>query len=917
MIYFQLNHDVNNIDSAWCNKPVQVCEPSNKKPTKSDVSSLAEILWKWICSKWITKPTGYSSSSIILHNDSFYSDSEVQFCGNYISVLPPKGLMDAPRMLYRISSTWVSRQWIACGGFRVGTYKQPEECALKCLDTDYNMCKKTDSSTYIHPAVTQYAQAEGRNICNWSNKIIKDYSKSIPSFETDWNYKSHSLSICWKYLDVKHSGWKASTRYKIGNIKESIQCKWYTTWNSENKECLTPCTQLEYWFCSPIMKWTSWPDFFSPQCREHPENKISKSCEYIYSFDQRWCEIRNIQCNESVPILTLEKPTYVYQCRSWKWVIPWSMAGWWDQIKQCPTSPITLWTSCSLSWYPYEACKTTSKAIVKEIDWWRYYIQADGIGREVSGWKCYTVNPQTWSCSCPSGYSKRSWTGNQWATSIHCYKVDDGVSVVKPLYFTNKWKGWSEWKHTIDYSNLSNVKITISRYSSLLNPANVWPKDFYVNFNKLWMNQCSQYKLAVEWKVIKTCNKHRTYISFCKKWATKLWVYHRVRWEKYGWKFVSDASRHGFIELRAWSQATGLSWTEKIDNEASYTANQPVIQLDRTQKKWSYQSYGATCMSKNAYTNVCSCPSWYKADRTVSFWWTVWTTYNCFKIKTSNWSNTNWNSSPNTWWWGWILWVMKYHYSCSWWIWRQDSGTTVVGWHGQMESCPWWIVLGASCNITFKDYPKCQTSVKAKLPANSQWKCWPLNGTIFTTMPWTNTLGLCSTGAVYRPWKYGNIIHWRCENLWDTWYASCSAKPDKIVNWKCGPVNGKNVSEKPSYNLCASWTLAKFQFVRYNSYKKWDEYAWKCMWNAFWNQSRFCRAYVTKSTNSTQSSSWWAVYKKGVFKVWTGIFYSNGTDAYCWYSSWNNYIKLTTESMRSARVDKDKKPTMRYDGACK
>lgn len=271
---------VDDQDENWCNVPVEVCDPK-LQIQESDVKQfVSKLNNKYICTPasdkkmakvlfcdWFIRLTNPTISSIswdmMIHSKD---TSNIKFCWQYKSVNK------------KISNT--------------------KECNITCSETNYSICEWNDVN--IDPNVISFAKLYSKDICNNSNKILKSYSQPV-SYAIDWYIKNKSLSICWNYLDVKNAGGVSSTRYKLSNMKETVKCRWYSTWNSEPKECLTSCTPIkDYWLCEWIMKWTWWPEYFETRCSEHKEYNPWPWCNFTYSFDNKWCEVRNIQCNSQI-----------------------------------------------------------------------------------------------------------------------------------------------------------------------------------------------------------------------------------------------------------------------------------------------------------------------------------------------------------------------------------------------------------------------------------------------------------------------------------------------------------------------------------------------------------------------------------------------------------------------------------------
>ncbi len=315
-------------------------------------------------------------------------------------------------------------------------------------------------------------------------------------------------------------------------------------------------------------------------------------------------------------------------------------------------------------------------------------------------------------------------------------------------------------------------------------------------------------------------------------------------------KWIKDGTTYSFggnnlveaqrLECKWWTFYKSTEVTNPPASTWSVLPVTPVQKIDRNNKKWWYTTdlYTNRCTIKNIHTKKCSCPSWYQATQTVSFGWSLDSNFNCYKIILSAQPAVQPVNNWNTWWTivdGWY--TKDYSWNCT----KPNPQTWKC-------TCQSWYTAEWATGLIWEVNSKCTK----KVAQITKWVCGPLNGSTVSTMPTSSTSWLCKVGkldgsaATGNPWQYNKMIHWRCQNIGNYDYASCSARPNEIINWKCGDVNWKTIENKPTYDLCKSGTLAKYQFVRYNTYKKADEYAWKCMWNAFWQQSHFCRAYVTK-----------------------------------------------------------------------
>ncbi len=146
------------------------------------------------------------------------------------------------------------------------------------------------------------------------------------------------------------------------------------------------------------------------------------------------------------------------------------------------------------------------------------------------------------------------------------------LSTPEILNFSNKI-GANSFQYKIDYTNLSNLKVTVSRSTKSLVPNNV-SKTFNINFNKLSKQKCSGYLKWWEWRILSNNKYFQTYFKFCKESDGRLWIYHRVKWKNSSGTFVfwNIVLRHGKVKLIKGSQLTN-KW-EKIT--APSITQQPV-----------------------------------------------------------------------------------------------------------------------------------------------------------------------------------------------------------------------------------------------------------------------------------------------------------------------------------------------------
>ncbi len=435
-------------------------------------------------------------------------------------------------------------------------------------------------------------------------------------------------------------------------------------------------------------------------------------------------------------------------------------------------------------------------------------------------------------------FCELSWTCNE--------EQKDTVSFVTP-----KWPGWgqSTWEHTIDFKNMSALRISIKRNNQNLTNK-LLTKTFTLNYSKLAVNKCSGYQLFAWWKTLSWNREFKTYIKFCKRSNNQIAIYHRVEWEDNNWDFKKDAVKQWTIKLRAWSKPTKMWGFEKLDNmqnsRGANSNNLKSCSIDWANSEILNKYWCATDGNTNIIfrkSDKACLKGEIKNNGIVWTWIANNSSYN-FSFGSSNGKMKcingffyirPWDSSKQKY----------FYYGCNaskqW-----EQGDPLTTWW-QIKACPIGnITLWKTCNLNWYYLGKCKTTTKAKLPEKVKWVCGYLNWTTITSLPKAWTKGLCSVWTIYTPWYYDYKVHWRCSDIWGDNYASCWATPDKIINGKCWDINGKSVSSKPSYNLCKNGTLSRFQYIGYNKYKKGHEFAWKCMGSAFWRQTHWCRAYSDK-----------------------------------------------------------------------
>ncbi len=152
------------------------------------------------------------------------------------------------------------------------------------------------------------------------------------------------------------------------------------------------------------------------------------------------------------------------------------------------------------------------------------------------------------------------WWSKWYNSQVSCLKKVPGRN--KQISFQTKLgkNKNAHYSYTLNYSDMSNIIMDISRYNSILNPAS-FNKVLSFNFKALWVWKCTSYKLHWSWQIlIGNKNYFQTHLKFCKENWWKLWIYHSVKIKNSAWKYVfgSKVLRHWIIELKQWAQITNV-----------------------------------------------------------------------------------------------------------------------------------------------------------------------------------------------------------------------------------------------------------------------------------------------------------------------------------------------------------------------
>ena len=904
-------------DSKWCEIRTEVCETTQvdfpwvcgslhettlkNTPNKED---------KWLCSWW--KLNSFSEDAAWYSWTCVWSDQEKVYC--------------SAKMEEKDEETDSSSESVKVWSYAVNTFNQsicvtPNKDTWKCscpswsksvssvwtqavsyyncmstvddnsnvIDDSSNTCKLNRWS-FVHDRYLYYTYWEWdycrtrlqTHSADLTTKIangLMEY-KTFPEGMTDkwicwywlakWNYKIGSNSVTWIYSNG--TGYYCITSEAASNAKTiytipGTMVWWKMCWDEPRIANSCEGGELYVGSSMPVSK---------PSDDDSSSESVKVWSYAVNTFNQSIC-------------VTPNEDTWKCSCPSWS------------------KSVSSVWTQ-AVSYYNCMSTVDDNSDVIgdenieeESVKVWSYWVNT--FNQSI----CVTPNKDTWKCSCPSWSKSVSSVWTQAVSYYNCMStVDDNSDVIGDDNIEEESvKVWSYGVNTFNQSICVTPNEDTWKCSC---PS--WSK----SVSSVWTQAVSYYNCMStvddNSDVIGDDNIEEESVKVWSYWVNTFNQSICVTPNKDTWK----------CSCPSWSKSVSSVWTQAVSYyNCMSTVEVMPVEMD-------------SCKIKDGNVDL----SLYGCNR-----WDFDTLFRRSDKACFAWSPTaplkwSWITNGDSYSYGWGTQVSAQTLECDewafyksdknvvtdWiWNWGENEGEITNGWYAQdyAWSCVTVNPLTWSCSCQSWSTSRSTVGLNngesnyvcvEKVEKIIYWTCGSRDWTTISSVLTSNSSNLCKTWTPTEPWIYWWKTHWNCSNVWNTKYASCSAEPKTIVNGVCWSVNGLSISKKPTYNLCKTGTVSWFTYVRYNTYRKADEYAWKCSGNDFWMGSHFCRSYVQDEKE---------IYEKWVYKLkWgTWIFYSNGDNAYCWYKNHPSYLDLTSEDQRNAMLEYDNHPGwMKDDWEC-